>query len=320
MRWGIDQAEARARIRYLRSHPPGKASTNARKPTFDAALEQFDELLEAGNGIGAAASPIPYFYSLSQAGRALSAAFVHEADWEIAGHGLKFTLANGSPIGDGLIKPDPGKSDAFSLMSRVVGSDPLSADVPLQQAWAAAPYMWAPEALGKGNAVPLQLTGETNQHPHVVARLDGEVVRGVKDDGDRTQEVRKRLEKYPKAADLEVRGISRVLPADVPISYLAWPEADNGDRPIRDFAPQMIKDGAYYLQPGLGRNDDAINPIMVWWLVLFALSSLARYHPASWMAALDPAKSASAVPIEQALREWSQMGPTAILHELERER
>lgn len=316
MRWGMDDAEALARVRHKRATPPGLATKGDRRPVFDAALKQFDELLVAARTIGPSASPIPFFYSLSQAGRALSAAFTAHKDWEISGHGLKFSLRKGSPIGKSIIRPDHGKSDAFSLVSKVLGSDPLTSEVTLRQAWAAAPYMWAPHALGGDSPEPLRMTGETDEKPHVIARLDGEVARGL-DEETRTEELRERLSGYPGAERIEVRGTSLAIQANVSIAYLAWPDSEQNDQPVRSAAPEMIDGGAYFLQPGLGKNKDHVHPLMVWWLILFALSSLARYHSAEWMAALDPAKSEIAVPIERALQAWSSTIPLALLHELE---
>jgi YaaC-like protein len=42
---------------------------------------------------------------------------------------------------------------------------------------------------------------------------------------------------------------------------------------------------------------------MTWWLLLFALSMLARYHPLVWIRALDVDTSAVAVTLERAMRK-----------------
>jgi hypothetical protein len=55
---------------------------------FGAALQQFEELMDAAASVGYAARPLPLFYAISQAGRAIAA--VHADDpWELSGHGLK---------------------------------------------------------------------------------------------------------------------------------------------------------------------------------------------------------------------------------------
>lgn len=63
-------------IRASRSGPPGlAASDGARRRTYGAALQQFDELLEAATTAGHASRPLPLFYALSQAGRAIASAY-----------------------------------------------------------------------------------------------------------------------------------------------------------------------------------------------------------------------------------------------------
>ena len=47
----------------------------ARLHVFQAALTQAEELWEAASAVGAASRPLPLFYCLSQAGRAICAAW-----------------------------------------------------------------------------------------------------------------------------------------------------------------------------------------------------------------------------------------------------
>jgi hypothetical protein len=62
-------------IRALRAAPTGAAATNEdRRETFVASLRQAEELADAAIVAGYAARPVPLFYSLSQAGRAIAAA------------------------------------------------------------------------------------------------------------------------------------------------------------------------------------------------------------------------------------------------------
>ena len=52
---------------------------------------------------------------------------------------------------------------------------------------------------------------------------------------------------------------------------------------------------------------------MLWWLLLFGLSSIARYDPELWIAALDANNSRLAVPIEAALGVAIEALPGLIL-------
>jgi hypothetical protein len=53
---------------------PGHAAKGARRELYGAALQQFDELIEASRNAGHTSRPLPLFYALSQAGRAVVAA------------------------------------------------------------------------------------------------------------------------------------------------------------------------------------------------------------------------------------------------------
>ena len=79
------------RIRRLRATPPFVAARDVdprRTRVFQAALTQAEELWEAASAVGAASRPLPLFYCLSQAGRAICAAWKTESPWEPTGHGL----------------------------------------------------------------------------------------------------------------------------------------------------------------------------------------------------------------------------------------
>jgi len=73
-------------IRATRAEPPGQAAKGARRELYGAALQQFDELIEASRNAGHASRPLPLFYALSQAGRAVVAA--HGSSGRVSSHGL----------------------------------------------------------------------------------------------------------------------------------------------------------------------------------------------------------------------------------------
>jgi hypothetical protein len=55
---------------------------------------------------------------------------------------------------------------------------------------------------------------------------------------------------------------------------------------------------------------------MLWWALLFGLSSVARYEPELWIGALDVNRSPLAVPIEAALDAALEALPDLILDAL----
>lgn len=56
-----------------------------------------------------------------------------------------------------------------------------------------------------------------------------------------------------------------------------------------------------YVFPAIGGNSRSMHPLITWWLILFALSMLARYYPRIWSRAIDLDKSTIAVPLRRLL-------------------
>jgi YaaC-like Protein len=81
------QSETFFFIRLTRAEPPGHAGEDPRRATYGTALEQFEELISAASEASPAVRPLPLFYALSQAGRAIAAAYIPEK-WRLYGHGL----------------------------------------------------------------------------------------------------------------------------------------------------------------------------------------------------------------------------------------
>ena len=145
------------RVRALRANPPALVCTNGkRRKVFGAALEQFEQLLRAAGNIGTATAPLPLFYALSQAGRAIAAARLQDSvRWDYAGHGIKGPSGYASPIGDSLLTPTSGNRSAFAVVSEATGS-PGHADEPLAlgELWASLPETTTCDGLGAGGARP----------------------------------------------------------------------------------------------------------------------------------------------------------------------
>ncbi len=74
-------------IRILRANPPPLVSPE-RAGVFASSLERAEQLMKAASNVGHAARPLPLFYALSQAGRAIAAARLAD-NWRLSGHGLQ---------------------------------------------------------------------------------------------------------------------------------------------------------------------------------------------------------------------------------------
>jgi hypothetical protein len=66
------------------------------------------------------------------------------------------------------------------------------------------------------------------------------------------------------------------------------------------------------LIPTLPEQADLLSPLMLWWLLLFGLSIIARYHPGPWAAALSVDQSRHAVPLEALLDKAFDVLPALV--------
>lgn len=175
-------------IRALRSDPPGRANTNeGRRRLFAAALRQAEELAESSATVSAATRPLPLFYSLSQAGRAIAAVHIN-GRWELAGHGLKFhPSAGGSNVEEMLqcaVTPPAGRparhcpscnsvvapptnptTGAFQRVAEAVGSSPLVGRAKLGELWAANPDLLEVPFPAKYGSWPTPLVAQLGASP-----------------------------------------------------------------------------------------------------------------------------------------------------------
>jgi YaaC-like protein len=94
----------------------------------------------------------------------------------------------------------------------------------------------------------------------------------------------------------------------------------------REFASFIEKDGTQPQYPNphlMGRAlpeksemEVCPFPLLLWWALLLGLSSLARYHPAAWTAAIDLDASDLAVSLERVLDVAKERVPARILQSL----
>jgi hypothetical protein len=114
--------------RATRASPPAQAGVDHhRRAIYNAALEQFEELLEAARVVGPASRPLPLFYALSQASRAIVAAGSDVPS--VTSHGLVEYRYRGEerPPSEFLHRrierrPNKDRRDAFGALARTSGS------------------------------------------------------------------------------------------------------------------------------------------------------------------------------------------------------
>jgi hypothetical protein len=313
-------------LRLSRSNPPGLAATDEfRRETYNAALNQFEELFEAATRVSAASRPLPIFYALAQAGRAIVAA--HGATLPPKSHGL--TLAEPAvALMDTRVKRT--RDDGWFQGVSAVLNSPDVGQLPLAQVWAAIPDLaftplptqpW-PTALMTVAGPLLGRFALYSSRSVRVAVLFNETVD--------VPSARTLLANYPAARNAAVAhnpgAETTALTYDTPngkgtlVDFSVPPDQPDmtQDEILARYLPEYRFRGDRWLLPTLTDGQD-LHPLMTWWLLLFALSMLARYHPAAWTRALDVDRSPMAVPLEDALEEALRAVPQLIVTALLKE-
>ncbi len=305
-------------LRMTRSRPPGRAGSDpSRAALYRAALQQFEELCRAAEVSGPASRPLPLFYALSQAGRAITAA---RGGPEHRAHGL--TL--GEPAGDPLetqLRPhvrgrEPGQ---FQAVAQAVDSAAIGEPVEIGALIAALPEMANPLLIHEQwpQALPIWLRTDEGAVPTPGYTS---IVIGTGENEFTLQELEQLLESYPSARRrIGVPDVVRTFP-HLPIyhtpSGLGVGVLFHGDpRDLDALVPQYRIQDWRWLRPSIA-GKDAPSPLMNWWLLLFALSMYARYWPKQWVSALDVDSSVAAVTLERAMTRGVKALPQLVLNEV----
>ncbi len=324
--------EVWSRLRTTRAVPPGSAAaTDARRRTYAAAIEQFEELMRAAEQVGAAARPLPLFYALSQAGRAVAAAHADEP-WQLRGHGLQLK-DEGQPLLTRRITPDRRSDASFRRVAQATGSEVLEQPVTVSALCASLPDLAVvPELCGTNpRALFVQPIAKSGGAVLVMGRdvdayvvnLPAEVVTAT----DPAAVLGEHLLHYPSAADWAApEHLQLFPPADGwgATAVIRWRVSDDVRSPnepdrqarIRRVAPQYRYADQQWCRPAVAPGT-VLSPLMTWWALLYALSMVARYEPDAWVASLDVDKSQLAVPLEGILEDALEVVPHLVLDALQ---
>lgn len=344
-------------IRATRASPPGYArDDDGRRRVYSAALAQFDELISAASTVGPAARPLPLFYALSQAGRAIAAAHAPRG-WRLQRHGLGAPEL-GTALLDVEVKRSPwakdsedaagGWVDSVTGVAAATCSEIFSDDVTIRELWCSLPEVSnLLSTSDKQLPEPLALVSEEAHDPKLPAvmrmQLDPQhvyaVVVGFQGSGEELETYLG--EHYPTAVGARLYrtpGRDRVSAQHTrcgagflfrwqPNSSGAGAHLDMLNRiaPSRglSMSPEVslgIRDGSppafepRWLRPGVGGV--ALSPLLTWWALLFGLSMLARYEPASWVAELDYDAPRLAAPLSRLLEIGLERVPELVLDAL----
>jgi hypothetical protein len=287
-------------LRATRADPPGLAAEDDyRRALYGASLEQFEQLLKAAENVDAAARPLPLFYALSQAGRAIVAA--HGENPDIDGHGL---AEDRDSAPDDILQrrikrtPKSNGKDAFGAVARATGSPDITGGLEIGAIWAALPQTyrlpeesWLPEW-----RIVLWLMDQPGEPP-----ASGQV----------RHQVMSILGNPHVAPEQTMHGRYPTFPDDTRWALKGNPDPENrpgswavvvewsADHDLDRIAPEIGP--SRQLIPTLPGQSEIVSPLMTWWLLAFGLSIFARYHPGLWLRALQVDRSPAAVPLEAVL-------------------
>jgi hypothetical protein len=115
---------------------------------FIGALGQFDELMTAAASVGPASRPLPLYYALNQAGRAIVAQRqMRDQPWEPKWHGLRVEDPPDGSLQQTPIEPERHENSSFRLLSESIRTARLRASTTLANVWAAIPNLPKPGVL-----------------------------------------------------------------------------------------------------------------------------------------------------------------------------
>lgn len=312
-------------VRSFRADPPGHAGGD-RRATFAMALEQAEQLFTAAATTGPAARPLPLFYGLSQAGRALVAARTLGAPWKPRGHGIGEASGNSdtTTVADFRVEPRNGKAGAFTLVADALASSALPGPIRLGDLWPLLPETKRFELPSSGphRLLHLQVNTYSAGNDPINAEISGlpaglGVERDPDDDpsapradwAEEEQRVRDFLSSYPSLNGYEFgtgggQPISfRPMDDETALVGIHWPHDSDDPTNPEGLSKRVATSYAGHtnIYPCLDASGQPIHPLVAWWATLFGLSILARYEPDTWGRAIDVNTAHEAVAIEHIL-------------------
>jgi hypothetical protein len=278
---------------------------------YGAALAQFDELITASAAVSPASRPLPLFYALSQAGRAIAAAHV-ESSWRLRWHGLGSPQLGVAPLAVEVKRTpaaneDEGSVDSVTGVADAIGSDIFADTATIGALWASLPEVFdllPPSFVGE--LIPIRLALQPDpQGLHL--RIDpGHVYAVAIDCDDSPDELDKDLsEHYPASVGIRAyvpfqgQPVSRVFTPYGSGLVVRWNRGAARSAGLDREVAALERDGWCWLRPSV--SGVALSPLLTWWALLFGLSMLARYEPAGWMRTLDYESSDLAAPVAKLL-------------------
>ena len=316
-----DRTATWRRIRALRARPVGFAAADVeRREVFQSALAQAEELADAAAVVSAASRPLPLFYALSQAGRAICAAWTEGNEWRPKGHGLTSWDSPTTSVPQFTVSPTSSARGAYAMVAKATGATPLEGSATIGQLWASLPGFPADaEVVGQSLRwlrLEATLAGPGPQS-QVVSMLHPTVgcFYAIEDD-----KLEATLADYPSTAGFEIAGYRWQTIPGLGAATLRFPDAEGKSRALAEIGDPLagppLTQPHFAVRPLMGTSAQPPAQLTTFWALIYAFSQLARYHPETWVSALDPDASLIAAPLEEGLEVALEVTPTFLLSAL----
>ncbi|MFL6117528.1 MAG: YaaC family protein [Catenulispora sp.] len=292
---------------------------------FRASLEQCEQFLAAAEGAGYATRPVHLFYALSQGSRALVAASprIGNQQWQATGHGLSMVSAATS-VSDVTVKA--ARDGLFQAVAVSLGAEVLATDTPVTvgELWTAVPLPAGTPPLSDAalhSVLAFMPPSWPDDEPFREARAAW-ILPGVEQvHGSDLPSLKAHFDRYPalRNARWELNDDGSVCwdRSDLVSSLRFYWDGQPGMRTMSDLGVVQYRGrNDYLISPAMPGMASGLHPLLAWWAVLLALSSMARYEPTSWSRMIDVDACAEAVAIERLLDVALTEIPGMLLHAL----
>lgn len=307
-------------------------------------MTQAEELWEAASAVGAASRPLPLFYCLSQAGRAICAAWDRDANWRPEAHGLTSRVQDQAEVVPSYSVRVTGRSGMYAKVAAATDSNTFTGPAAVASLWASLPDLpqprFAPGALRPIYLEPVRVGAEPETPPQTLMRLLapkharvvhpmpealGAALERALEDPDHLGGVVDALRDYPSTRGVAAAVETIRTPFDEErIVALTFPEESGELRPLAevgDTAPQRTslsrardRSTQYVVRPRIGTSaTPPPSQLITLWALLYAFSQLARYEPEVWVRALNPDESEIAVDLEHGLDSALELVPELLV-------
>ncbi len=318
-------------LRTTRSDPPGLAAGDrSRARRYSAALEQFQQLLEASASLGVASRPLPLFYALEQGARAVAAVHMEVAGGALqGGHGLTMRGYQ-APLGSAVVAPKG--HGTYQGLCTSIESPALSEEAEVGALWASLPESFGVQLAGDH---PYALPVTAEREPMMLTRKIKARVYGLPDNmadrSERAQVLAEILQHYPTSKGWRSCIDDGVAAWETPTSgwtaRVEWElqESTGSDEArsehlLTQIAPRSDERERGWLRPSVSGGRQTLDDLSTWFPVLFALSMFARYEPGRWGQLLNVDSSPEAVTIEELLEKAIGALPRLMFHAITRNR